>query len=203
MFTFTHYNKLTSRIVNKPLIGLTTLNQTLIHTPIPNLMGVIWSESMISQAFQACYSVEGCLSDHCILSLERIEYMVGNIHQLNLSPRSPLIHSRELHLQPQGLLRWRKGPRRLSLSISTLRNILEYYKCWRLNSKETKKEILYFTTFPCVSPSWHCHAAIINVTFLSFIPSGHDHVILLHFYTSLLPDISQSLTWLSSTLNIV
>ena len=41
VFTFTHYNKLTSRIVNKPLIGLTTLNQTLIHTPIPNLMGVI------------------------------------------------------------------------------------------------------------------------------------------------------------------
>ena len=203
MSTFTHHNKLTIKVVSKLLLGLTTLNQALICTLTPNLMGVIRSESMISQAFQTYYSIEDCLSDHCILSLERIEYIVGNIHQLNLSPRSPLIHSRELHLQPQGLLRWRKGPRRLSLSISTLRNILEYYKCWRLNSKETKKEILYFTTFPCVSPSWHCHAAIINVTFLSFIPSGHDHVILLHFYTSLLPDISQSLTWLSSTLNIV
>jgi len=49
MSIFTHHNKLTSRIVNKPLIGFTTLNQALIHTPIPNLIGVIQSESMISQ----------------------------------------------------------------------------------------------------------------------------------------------------------
>ena len=41
MSTFTHHNKLTSRIVRKPLIGLTTLNQALIHTPTLNLMGVI------------------------------------------------------------------------------------------------------------------------------------------------------------------
>ena len=40
-----------------------------------------------------------------VLSQERIGYMVGNIHQLNLSPRPPLTHSRELHLQPQELLR--------------------------------------------------------------------------------------------------
>jgi len=51
MSTFTHHNKLTSRIVSKLLIGLTTLNQALICTPIPNLMGVIQSESMINQAF--------------------------------------------------------------------------------------------------------------------------------------------------------
>ena len=51
VFTFTHHNKLTSRIVSKPLMGLTTLNQVLIHTPTPNLMGVIQSELMISQAF--------------------------------------------------------------------------------------------------------------------------------------------------------
>ena len=70
--TFTQRNKLTSRIVSKPLIGLTTLNQALIHTPIPNLMDVIQSELMISQAFQACYSIEGCLSNCCILSLEVI-----------------------------------------------------------------------------------------------------------------------------------
>jgi len=57
-------------------MGLTTLNQALIHTLIPNLMGVIQSESMISQAFQACYSIEGCLSDCCVLSLERIGYMI-------------------------------------------------------------------------------------------------------------------------------
>ena len=39
--TFTHHNKLTSRIVSKLLMGLTTLNQALICTPTPNLMGVI------------------------------------------------------------------------------------------------------------------------------------------------------------------
>ena len=127
--TFTHCNKLTSKIVSKPLMGLTTLNQALICTPTPNLMGVIWSESMISQAFQACYSIEGCPSDCCVLSHERVGYIVENMHQLNLSPRSPLTHSRESHLQPQELLRWRQGPRRLLPSISTLRNILEYYKC--------------------------------------------------------------------------
>jgi len=98
VFTFTHCNKLTSRIVSKLLMGLTTLNQALIHTPTPNLMGVIQSESMISQAFQACYSVEGCPSDCCVLSHKRVGYMVENIYQLNLSPRSPLTYSRESHL---------------------------------------------------------------------------------------------------------
>jgi len=48
MSTFTHYNKLTSRIVSKLLIGLTRLNQALIYTPIPKLMGMIRSESIIS-----------------------------------------------------------------------------------------------------------------------------------------------------------
>ena len=103
--TFTHHNKLTSRIVSKPLMGLTTLNQALICTPTPNLMGVIQSELMISQAFQTCYSIEGCPSDRCILAPERIGYMIENIYQLNLSPRSPLTYSRELYLQPQELLR--------------------------------------------------------------------------------------------------
>ena len=74
--TFTHHSKLTSRIVSKPLMGLITLNQALICTPTPNLMGVIQSESMISQAFQACYSIEGCLSDRCILSLDQVGYKV-------------------------------------------------------------------------------------------------------------------------------
>jgi len=103
--TFTHHNKLTSRIVSKSLMGLTTPNQALICTPTPNLMGVIQSESMIIQAFQACYSIEDCLSDRCVLSHEKVGYIVENIHQLNLSPRLPLIHSRESHLQPQELLR--------------------------------------------------------------------------------------------------
>jgi len=131
--TFMYHNKLTSRIVSKPLIGFTILNQALIHTSTPYLMGMIQSELMISQTFWAYYSIEGCLSDHCVLSQERVGYRIGNIYQLNLLPRSPLIHSRELYLQPQELLRWRQGPRKHSLSISTLRNILEYYKCSRLN----------------------------------------------------------------------
>ena len=58
MFTFTHYNKLTIKLVSKLLLGLTTLNQALICTPTPNLTGVIQSESMISQAFQAYYSIK-------------------------------------------------------------------------------------------------------------------------------------------------
>ena len=103
--TFTHCNKLTSRIVSKLLIGLTILNQALIHTPIPNLIGVMQSKLMISQDFQACYSIKGCLSNCYILSQERVRYRVENIYQLNLSPGSPLTHSRESHLQPQELLR--------------------------------------------------------------------------------------------------
>jgi len=78
--TFTHRNKLTSKIVSKLLMGLIILNQALIHTPTPNLMDVIQSESMISQAFQACYSIEGCSSNRCILSHERVEYIVEHIH---------------------------------------------------------------------------------------------------------------------------
>jgi len=31
---------------------------------------------MISQAFQACYSVEGWPGDHCVLSLDQVEYRV-------------------------------------------------------------------------------------------------------------------------------
>ena len=45
---FIHRNKLTSKILSKLLIGLTTLNQALIHTPTLNLMGVIQSELMIN-----------------------------------------------------------------------------------------------------------------------------------------------------------
>ena len=74
--TFTHCNKLTIKVVSKPLLGLTTLNQALICTPTPNLMGVIQSESMISQAFQACYSIEGCLRDRCVLSLDQVGHRV-------------------------------------------------------------------------------------------------------------------------------
>jgi len=51
MSTFTYRNKLTSRIVSKLLMGLTTLNQALICTPTLNLMGMIQFELMISQAF--------------------------------------------------------------------------------------------------------------------------------------------------------
>jgi len=64
-------------------MGLTTLNQALICTPTPNLMGVIRSESMISQAFQACYSIEGCPSNCYVLAPERIGYR-------EYSPTQPL-----------------------------------------------------------------------------------------------------------------
>jgi len=40
---------------------------------------------MISQAFQACYSIEGCPSDHCVLVPERIGYMIEKY-----SPTQPL-----------------------------------------------------------------------------------------------------------------
>jgi len=92
--TFTHCNKLTSRIVSKPLMGLTTLNQALIRTPTPNLMGVMQSKSMISQAFQACYSIEGCLSNCCVLSHERVEYMVGTFTN-STSHQGHLLHTQE------------------------------------------------------------------------------------------------------------
>ena len=66
-------------------MGLTTLNQALICTLTPNLMGVIWSESMISQAFQACYSIEGCLSDRCVLAPER-----NRVYDREYLPTQPL-----------------------------------------------------------------------------------------------------------------
>jgi len=40
---------------------------------------------MISQAFQACYSIEGCLSDRCVLVPERIGYIIEKY-----SPTQPL-----------------------------------------------------------------------------------------------------------------
>jgi len=40
---------------------------------------------MISQAFQACYSIEGCPSDCCVLVPERIGYMIEKY-----SPTQPL-----------------------------------------------------------------------------------------------------------------
>jgi len=83
MSTFTHYNKLAIKVVSKPLLGLTTLNQALIHNPILNLMGVIRSELMISQAFQAYYSIEGCPSDCCVLSLDQVGYRVQSSQQPN------------------------------------------------------------------------------------------------------------------------
>ena len=163
--TFTHRNKLTNRIVSKPLMGLTTLNQALIRTPTSNLMGVIRSESMISQAFQACYSIEGCPSNCCVLAPERIGYMIKNIHQLNLSPRSSLTHSRELHLQPQELLRWRQGPRRPSLSEKYIR-ILQMLET---QLKEIEKEIslfycsfLYLFSMTLLCGYIRCHLPILH-----------------------------------------
>jgi len=180
--TFTHYNKLTSRIVSKPLIGLTTLNQALIRTSTPNLMGVIWSESMINQAFQAYYSIEGCPSDRCVLSHERVEYMIGNIHQLNLLPRSPLTYSRESHLQPQELLRWRQRPRRLPPINLHSEKYIMILQTLELNYKKKKKKLFIpltslmsllhditmwtwqmsppYPPYPLDTPMWFCFAPI-------------------------------------------
>jgi len=89
------------------------------------------------------------------------------------------------------------------LSISTLRNILEYYKCWRLNWKEIEKEILHSTIFSCISPLWYCYVTMTDITFLSFISPRHDHVILFYLYTLLLSIIPWSPNWLPFTLNMV
>jgi len=201
--TFTHYNKLTSRIVSKPLIGLTTLNQALIRTSTPNLMGVIWSESMINQAFQAYYSIEGCPSDRCVLSHERVEYMIGNIHQLNLLPRSPLTHSRESHLQPQELLRWRQRPRRLPPINLHSEKYIMILQTLELNYKKKKKKTLHPTDLPHVSSPWHYHVDMTDVTSLSSISIGHTHVILLCSY--ILPSINllYSFNWLLSIPNTI
>ena len=49
-------------------------NNSIKLLSTPNLMGVIQSESMISQAFQVCYSIEGYLSNCCVLSLDQVGY---------------------------------------------------------------------------------------------------------------------------------
>ena len=43
---------------------------------------------MISQAFQACYSVEDCLSDCCILSLDQVGYRVSLLNNPTTSLRT-------------------------------------------------------------------------------------------------------------------
>ena len=55
---------LLARVVSKPLMDLTILNQVFICIPRLNLTAVIESESMTSQAFLACYLAKGRLSDH-------------------------------------------------------------------------------------------------------------------------------------------
>jgi len=150
-------------------MGLTTLNQALICTPTPNLMGVIWPELMIIQAFQACYFIKGCLSDRCVLAPERIGYMIENIHQLNLSPRSPLIHSRELYLQPQELLRWRQGPRRLSFFNLYSEKYIIILQILETQLKRNRKGN---------SPFYHSLSHLLSIT----PPCGHDshHLPVLH-----------------------
>jgi len=69
--------------------------------------------------------------------------------------------------------------------------------------KEIEKETLYSTTLSHVSPLWHYHVAMTAVTFLSSIPPGHAHVILLYLHTSLLPIVSRTLNQLPSTPNMV
>ena len=69
--------------------------------------------------------------------------------------------------------------------------------------KKIEKEILYSTTLSHIFPLWHPYVAIIAITFLSSIPSGHDHVTLLYLHTSLLPIIPWTPNQLPSTPNMV
>ena len=150
-------------------MGLTTLNQALICTSTPSLMGIIRSELMISQAFQTCYSIEDCLSN--CLSQERIGYMVENIHQLNLLLRSPLTHSRELHLQPQELLRWRQGPKEaLPINLHS-ENYIRILQMLETQLKRNRKEnslfyysplCLFSMTLPCGHNS--CHLPVLHTS---------------------------------------
>jgi len=132
-------------------------------------MGVIWSELMISQAFQTYYSIEGCLSDHCILSHKRVGYMVENIYQLNLLPRSPLTHPRELHLQPQELLRWRQGPRRLLFINLHSEKYIRILQMLETQLKRNRKGN---------SPFYHSPSRLSSMT----LPCGYDscHLPVLH-----------------------
>ena len=179
MSTFIYHNKLIIKVVSKPLLGLTTLNQALICTPTPNLMGVIQSESMISQAFQACYLVEGCLSDHCILSLDQVE-----------SIESSLLNNPTTSLRTQkSAIRWLLSPwdgSRCQDSIDFLSGSLSVIL--KVQTDETQLKInkkgnsFFFQPLLLLS-------FMTDVTFLSSMPTGHSHMLLLHFHTSLLPNI--------------
>ena len=82
--TFTHHNKLTSRIVSKPLMGLTTLNQALIRTPtVTNFI-----QSYLHQIFDDSHSLKASLKplrrpfDRCQSRLKAIN--IGwDIKQIN------------------------------------------------------------------------------------------------------------------------
>ena len=152
MSTFTHHNKLTSRIVSKLLMGLTTLNQALICTPTPNFIGVIQSELIISQAFQACYSIEGCPSNHCILSQERVGYMVGNIYQLNLSPRLPLYTLKRITFTTSRASEIKaRAKKALPINLHSEKYIM-ILQTPGLNYKKKKKKTLHPTDLPRVFP---------------------------------------------------
>ena len=175
-------------------MGLTTLNQALICTPIPNLMGVIRSESMISQAFQACYSIEGCLSDRCILASERIGYMIENIHQLNLTlKRITFTTSRASEMKARA-----KEALSINLHSEKYIRILQMLET-QLKRNRKGNSPFYHSPSHLSSMTPPCGHA----TFLSSIPPKHDHVILLYLHTSLLPIISWTPNQLPSTLNTV
>jgi len=132
---------------------------------------------MISQAFQACYSIEGCPSDCCILSLERIEYIICNSYQLNLLPRSPLTYSRASEIKV-------RAKEALSINLHSEKYI-RILQMLETQLKRNRKGNLVFNYSPL-----HLFS-MTGVTFLFSISPGHDHVILLYLHTSLLPIISQ------------
>jgi len=104
---------------------------------------------MISQAFQAYYPIEGCLSDHCVLSYERV---VENIHQLNLSPRSSLYTLKRIAFTTSRASEMKtraKEPLSINLHSEKYIRILQMLET---QLKEIEKETLYSTTLPHVFP---------------------------------------------------
>ena len=174
-------------------MGLTTLNQALICTLTPNLMGVIWSESMISQAFQACYSIEGCLSDRCVLAPER-----NRVYDREYLPTQPLTKITPFTLKRITFTTSRASEMKARAKEALPINLhsekyIRILQMLETQLKRNRKGTLHSTILPCISPIWHHHAAMTAITFLSSIPPGHDHVMLFYLHTSLLPIIPQTL----------
>jgi len=133
-------------------MGLTILNQALIYIPIPNLIGMIQSESMISQAFQACYSIEGCLSDCCVLSQKRVGvYGRKHLPTQPLTKITPYTLKRIAFTTSRASEMKARAKEALPINLHSEKYII-ILQMLGTQLKEIEKETLYSTTLPCVSP---------------------------------------------------